>query len=662
MPAPAGPAAAVGSYTVRSGDNLSGIAGRHRPSGVMLEQMVVAVYRANPQAFEGENMNRLKSGAVLSLPAAADAQSIGVAEARQIIQAQSADFSAYRQRLASEARTLPDGGNARSAQGKLQASVTEAKPAASSSPDKLKLSQGSAGSPASQQVDKLSKDQEKKAADQRLAELSRNVEELKRLSQNTKPAAPATPVPAPAPAKPTPAAPAPAPAPAPVLSPRGAAVAASAPVAGAPVAATAAKPAAAASAPKPAAAKPVATASAASSALPVDDLPEEDSGLGSMWTALLGLVGLAGAGAGGFLYWKRRKPRQYGETSFLESKLPQDSFFGASGGQRVDTRDAESAASSMSYSLSQLDAIGDVDPVAEADVYLAYGRDLQAEEILKEALRSNPSRLAIHTKLLEVYAKRRDAKGFESLATTLHGLTEGKGEDWARAREMGVQLDPENPMYQGGGDDLSAVPDEQAEGEALGLRDSELPASLYEVEHEDAQQTAPAMAVLDAMDLASALPSEASEPAVQENLDLDLDLGGEPSPAPSEPAEPPPAAFDQGGLDFDLDADAMPPVPSADTSPAAFDLGSISLDLDDGSGNQEPDTLSPELAEAAGLQLDEEVLDEDGSNPLQRKLDLAEEFRQIGDLEGARDLLNEVISKSEGGLRAKAQNMLDNLA
>ena len=73
----------------------------------------------------------------------------------------------------------------------------------------------------------------------------------------------------------------------------------------------------------------------------------------------------------------------------------------------------------MSYSLSQLDAIGDVDPVAEADVYLAYGRDLQAEEILKEAMRSNPERLAIRTKLLEVYAKRRDTKGFELLATQL---------------------------------------------------------------------------------------------------------------------------------------------------------------------------------------------------------------------------------------------------
>ena len=85
----------------------------------------------------------------------------------------------------------------------------------------------------------------------------------------------------------------------------------------------------------------------------------------------------------------------------------------------------------MTYSLSQLDAIGDVDPVAEADVYLAYGRDLQAEEILKEAMRSNPERLAIRTKLLEVYAKRRDIKGFELLATQLFAaLTRGEGE-WA---------------------------------------------------------------------------------------------------------------------------------------------------------------------------------------------------------------------------------------
>ena len=92
----------------------------------------------------------------------------------------------------------------------------------------------------------------------------------------------------------------------------------------------------------------------------------------------------------GVYRWRSRAATESGETSFLESRLQPDSFFGASGGQRIDTRDASGASSSMSYSLSQLDAIGDVDPVAEADVYLAYGRDLQAEEILKEAHAQQP--------------------------------------------------------------------------------------------------------------------------------------------------------------------------------------------------------------------------------------------------------------------------------
>src|SRR5262252_6042080 len=180
--------------------------------------------------------------------------------------------------------------------------------------------------------------------------------------------------------------------------------------------------------------------------------------------------------AGFALYRLRGRFRKdNGETSFLESRLQPDSFFGASGGQRIDTRDAGGASSSMSYSLSQLDAIGDVDPVAEADVYLAYGRDLQAEEILKEAMRSNPERLAIRTKLLEVYAKRRDIKGFELLATQLFALTRGEGDDWSKAQELGAQIDPDNPLYRAGG-----TPGRTADGaevaESLGA--STLPQSV----------------------------------------------------------------------------------------------------------------------------------------------------------------------------------------
>ena len=53
--------------------------------------------------------------------------------------------------------------------------------------------------------------------------------------------------------------------------------------------------------------------------------------------------------------------------------------------------------------------------------------------------------------------------------------------------------------------------------------------------------------------------------------------------------------------------------------------------------------------------------DEESGDPLSRKLELADEFRQIGDMEGARDLLQEVLAKADGTLKSKAQSMLDDL-
>ena len=53
--------------------------------------------------------------------------------------------------------------------------------------------------------------------------------------------------------------------------------------------------------------------------------------------------------------------------------------------------------------------------------------------------------------------------------------------------------------------------------------------------------------------------------------------------------------------------------------------------------------------------------EDDVGDPLSRKLELAEEFRQIGDMEGARDLLQEVVSKASGSLKSKAQGMLEQL-
>ena len=163
-----------------------------------------------------------------------------------------------------------------------------------------------------------------------------------------------------------------------------------------------------------------------------------------------GLIALL-AGFGFYRARQRKKSTQV-DSSFLESRLQPDSFFGSSGGQRVDTADAAPTGSSLAYSPSQLDAAGDVDPVAEADVYLAYGRDLQAEEILKEALRMNPSRIVIHSKLLEIYAKRRDSRAFEMIARDAYKLSGGQGAEWEHICEFGRELDSRNPRYEPGGE------------------------------------------------------------------------------------------------------------------------------------------------------------------------------------------------------------------
>jgi hypothetical protein len=92
----------------------------------------------------------------------------------------------------------------------------------------------------------------------------------------------------------------------------------------------------------------------------------------------------------------------------------------------------------------------EVDPLAEAEVYLTYGRENQAEEILHEAIARTPSRHELHLKLLGIYAKRGDVAAFEPVARKLYTVTRGKGEAWQAASEMGASIDPANPLYSSG--------------------------------------------------------------------------------------------------------------------------------------------------------------------------------------------------------------------
>lgn len=644
-PAPIRPATTAGSeYAVRPGDSLSKIAAKTQVSGISLDQMLVGLFRNNPDAFIDGNMNLLKAGTVLQVPSSDSLATVPAPEARRIILAQSADFSAYRQRLASAAPTLQNTESERQSKGQVQAAVEDRKPAAAATPDKLTLSKAG-GAAASAAEAKLSKDTEKKDAAARVAELTRNVEELKKLSSAAKPGAAVASA-----AAPTPTAATPLPAPV-VATAEPASVAASAPAVVAAASAAASRPAARASAPlaPPPAAEPPGF---------IEQLLDSP--------IVLPLAGVLVAVLGGLgLYRLRsRRPPNASETGFHESRLQPDSFFGGTGGQRVDTRDAQnSGQSSMSYSLSQLDAIGDVDPVAEADVYLAYGRDLQAEEILKEALRANPTRLAIRLKLLEVYAKRRDTKGFEQLAVQLYAETKGAGEDWGKAQELGRGIDPDNPLYQPGGAPAHVEDGPELRPEPMNA--STLPQTALP---SGAHAAAAAHLATDAM--RGGGPDTGPVSGFDLALDLDLDAPEPVSPNAMAATQAMPASIEQAPLTMDFDISSRgtrtaPPAPDLNfdlssmgglsATPATPATASTDLDFDFGEPTQPGETNPDHVGQAL------EALGDDEGDPLMRQLELADEFRQIGDTEGAREVLQELVQRATGPLRDKAQAMLNEL-
>ncbi len=717
---PAKAAASGQQVAVKAGDTAGKIAAETKPASISLDQMLVALLRSNPEAFIGGNINRLKSGVVLEIPGTEEASSVPPGEATRTIIAQSKDFNDFRRKLAESVPPAQAGTANRQAGGKIEAKVEDRAPA-TATPDKLTLSKGALLSKAAAE-DKIAKERQAKEAAARVAELSKNIGDLSKLSGAPAPTAAASAAKAPGVAVPSQAASS-APKAAPGLAPAVTVAAGLPPVAtpAAPLAAVApAKPtttstaaitstptavASAASAPAASVTPPAVVASQAPAAVSgsasapqaatpvkkpvataplsppepslIDELTENPFVLPGFAALLVLLAGF------GFYRFRQRNNATQVDSSFLESRLQPDSFFGASGGQRIDTNEGGATGSSLVYSPSQLDAAGDVDPVAEADVYLAYGRDLQAEEILKEALRTNPTRVSIHSKLMEIYAKRRDAKAFEVVAMEAFNITRGEGPEWAYMGEMGRELDPSNPMYQPGGQPISVADRRNSNGAPV------------------------AAAAFGSSTMPQAMQARYEEPtaAVDFDLDLDFSIGDEPvvaaplaapvrqAPAPLQPPEPTMAmkpvatpVFEGLDLDFgtgtvalkptvaapvqvtpgpDTDSDGglaftTEPIPVARATPAStpapavmdsgmleFDLGSLSLDLD------EPTTESPVITAAGALSTD---------GPLETKFALAEEFRMLGDMDGARALAEEVLAQSQGSLKGKAQAFLNALS
>jgi pilus assembly protein FimV len=664
-------------YKVKTGDTLGHIATRMKANGVSLDQMLVALYRTNPKAFVGENMNRLRAGQILSVPSADAAKSISNAEAREIVLAQSVDFNNYRAKLAGQvAASDPQQAAAskQSATGKITAKVEEPATPDSESKDKLKLAKaqapaGTAAGKGSGAEDKIAQEKAAAEANSRVKELEKNVTDLQKIlevknkgmadQQDQADAAKAAPATA---AKPTEAK-----------------TEASADKAAQPsVADVAAASATSASAVTPPAKKPkivVPPPTPASEPSFFDDLlanPYALPGLGAL---------LVGVGALGVMSARRKKQQKNFEDSIItDSSLKANSLFGSTGGQSVDTNNSVFN-SSFTPSVSQLDS-NEVDPVAEADVYIAYGRDAQAEEILKEALRTQPERHAVRVKLLEIYSNRKDLRAFEVLATELYGMTKGEGGDWSQAAAMGLVMDPGNPLYASGKQIVAPAPEAEAPMADI-LSDAAKPAEP------EPQVTEPA--AVEAVEQKAESPSldfdigeidfkdvevpntvprpEAAEPSIDmASIDLDfLDkptAGGAMESLAAEQKTAPvvdnPAPLEEVPA-LSLDIPGLPEEPvaasKADPAPLEFDLSDIKLDL-------------PETANAkSDLAFDTSVLAETASASLSAnhtematKLDLAVAYQEIGDKEGARELLDEVLKGGTPEQSEKAKSLLLELA
>ena len=662
--------------SVKAGDTASKIVLANKPARVSLDQMLVALLRANPTAFIDDNINRIKAGALVNMPTAEQALATPAAEASQLIIAQSKDFNDFRRKFAQSAPRTPVSVADRQVSGTVQAKVEDRKPV-TTAPDRLTLSKGALK--AQQAEDQLAKQRSAKEAANRAAELAKNISDLRQLGA----ASGAVP---PAPAASTPVA---------LAAPPGMPVAgiatttpASAAQAPAPVQAASAPPQATAnetSAPRAGAAS---VPSAPASAAPAGQEPgllDEVIDNPALPLTVAGLIALLA----GFATYRSMQRRRAADTQsvFLQSHLKPDSFFGASGGQSVDTSNSTAAGSSLVYSPSQLDAVDDVDPVAEADVYLAYGRDLQAEEILKDALRTNPGRIAIHHKFLEIFAKRRDTRSFEDIASLAFKVTGGQGADWERICDLGQGIDPDNALYKPGG----------------------RPGKTHEME---TTSTAPLEAGTDPGSAAEAAAGTGSSPAAVD-LDLDLDFSlseGHPStviePATSSVAPSPSGPVD---LDFDLDVPApsstsgspgqMQDMPVESSEDLAFGLPSAPAQLraNDDAGTEalpgfslthpapidDEEVPAPSTAAPPGmLDFDFESLSLDlqapaepapivesgptsvqdtQQDPAATKLELAGEFLAIGDKSGARALIEEVIAEASGDIKIKAQKALSQL-
>jgi pilus assembly protein FimV len=701
--APASAATGESYGPVRRGETLAKIAAATKPADVSLDQMLVLLFRENPQAFVGKNMSRLKTGTILKLPSSDQYGSITPADARKEVLVQARDWNAYREQLAAKAgEAMPTAEPAQqAAAGKITPKVEDQGAAAKQQPQEvLKLSQGdpaaSAGSPTGDakagqgqtqarvralEEELVARDKAVKEANERVGKLEKTIKDLqalleiknKGMSDLQKPVAPPPAVAAPAqppaskpspktgaaPQTVTPAAPGPeakpAPAPAPTAPP-------------APLPKTETAPPTQPAPPPKAAPRPAQPPRPAPSVL--DRVLEQPAYL----AAGLGVLVLIGALAVRAVKRRREsrgEPEEAGPAPVVGAAAPASSPAPAYSSTDTDLRSVNARAANITE---------EVDPVAEAEIFLAYGRDAQAEDLLKEALAASPRRYEIHLKLLQIYANRKDTRAFEQLARELQQGTGGGGDIWDQAVRMGYQIDPDNPRYAAGqpsGGEAATTTAVASAGGAdnvdfnIGFEDPNA-TTATDIDLGDDGRQFDKTQVIDPAAMESHDDTTILEPGAAPTINFSVEL---PPAGATADATAPPKKQEGNAIDFDFDLNALA-APSASV-PAAEEPkpGGLDFDMSSGAsleGSGEPGTGSSAVQEIdlSGINLDLGT----GTSPqvsatgkddrwydVQTKFDLAKAYQEMGDKDGAREILKEVLQEGDAEQKAAASAVLANL-
>ncbi len=713
-------ATAATTITVKKGDSLHQLAEQLRPDTVTKVQMLAALFQANPDAFEAQNMNRLKVGKVLRVPASATLSALDQAQAQRIVNAHLADWHAYKNGLAQAVKDTPanaqPSGSTQTTAGKIEAANKPAPAATTPSKDVLKLSAGDEKSSvadktaakalqdkvSSLQEDLIAKENAIKEEKSRTQELEKQIEDMKKLlalknDAMAKLQAQATPAAEPQPqtseaqaatanatTEETPAPPA-----SPANAPVAEAVAPVAPVA--PVTPVTPTPPVQAPAPKPApdiaVTEAVAPATNSFGSFLSQRLKQTHPSL------LIGLIVLPLLGC--LWLWtrvRRKKQIHTFEEAIMTSpatEMQSNTVFGhtqaTSGDTSFLTDFSQSAVGGM------IDA-HEVDPIAEAEVYMAYGRDAQAEEILKDAIQKDPRRQELKVKLLEIYQATGNATAFETLANTVYSQMGAGGELWPQVAALGRQMDANNPLYRAADETLaSAEPadvladnlDQAADhslsqelsiagdagkqdisehydetqalpvfGNGLQPKPIDLPALDFEnIDLSDPAVTAPSLTTSGELNLAD------TDTVFERLPELSFELDHA-APDTNESLAPDATSSDDGV------SDRLPALETADSEIVTPKSGGT---LED-EGNAASDALT--INQPIDTDTDTPVNVEDitlsigdiGAEEVDTKLDLIKAYIDMEDVIGAKELIEEVMAEGSAEQKQLAQALLKKIA